>query len=42
MRILGSTANSVSAEKIDDPLKAMQEAYGPETDREKNQRELEQ
>mmetsp|Transcript_16559 Transcript_16559/g.22362 ORF Transcript_16559/g.22362 Transcript_16559/m.22362 type:complete len:95 (-) Transcript_16559:2156-2440(-) len=43
MRILGSTSNSVTAEKVDDdPLKAMQQACGPETDREKNQAELDQ
>ena len=37
MRILGST--SQSAAKEDDPLRAMQQAYGPETDREKNQQD---
>ena len=40
MRILGSTSQSVSQSK-EDPLKVMQEAYGPDTDREKNARELE-
>ena len=36
MRILGSSSQSVSVSKGDDPLKAMQQAYGPETDRENN------
>ena len=38
-RILDGTANSAE-EKSDDPLKVMQEAYGPDTDREKNARDL--
>ena len=39
MRILGSTSQSVSASKEDDPLKAMQQAYGPDTERENNAKE---
>ena len=38
MRILGST--SQSATKEDDPLRAMQQAYGPETDRENNAKDI--
>lgn len=39
MRILGSSSQSVSVSKEDDPLKHMQQAYGPETDRENNAKE---
>lgn len=42
MRILGSTSQSQSLEKEDDPLRAMQEAVGPDTDRERNNAELAQ
>lgn len=43
MRILGSTSQTVSAskDKEDDPLKAMQQAYGPDTDRENNAKDVE-
>ena len=41
MRILGSSSQSVSVSNQDDPLKAMQQAYGPETDRDNNAKELE-
>ena len=41
MRILGSSSHSVSVSKEDDPLKAMQQAYGPETDRENNAKDVE-
>lgn len=36
MRILGSTSNSQQAEKDDDVLKAMQQDFGPDTERENN------